>query len=303
MRLIRRVEEEVARIYPTDKIKSPVHLSIGQEAVAAGVCGALEPDDVIFGTYRSHASYLAKGGDLRAMMAELYGKVTGCARGKGGSMHLIDPARGIMGTSAVVATAIPQAVGYAYALKLRRSDRVVACFFGDAAVEEGAFHESLNFAALKRLPVLFVCENNHLAVHSPLRDRQPLDNIYERARGYGVVSRRLEENDPRAILAAAAGYVGALRAGDGPRLLEVFMVRWKEHVGPGEDWKAGYRSYEEARPWIENDPLKRLGESLEADGRASIDAEIEERIADAVAFAERSPFPPPEELGRHVYAE
>src|SRR5262245_12617119 len=157
---IRRVEEEIARIYPTDRIKSPVHLSIGQEAVSVGVCEALEPADVAFGTYRSHALYLAKGGDLKRMLAELYGKVTGCARGKGGSMHLIDAAHGVMGASAVVASTIPQAVGYAYALKLRGTPAIVASFFGDGAVEEGVFHESIHFAALRRLPVLFVCENN-----------------------------------------------------------------------------------------------------------------------------------------------
>ncbi|MBY0512547.1 MAG: thiamine pyrophosphate-dependent dehydrogenase E1 component subunit alpha, partial [Gemmataceae bacterium] len=150
---IRRLEEEVARAYPTDKIKSPVHLSIGQEAVSVGVCDALRPQDVVFGTYRGHALYLAKGGDMRAMVAELYGKATGCARGKGGSMHLIDPEAGVMGTSAVVGTTIANAAGYAYALKTRRSDAAVISFFGDGATEEGVFSETLNFAALKRLPV------------------------------------------------------------------------------------------------------------------------------------------------------
>ncbi|MFC1461941.1 thiamine pyrophosphate-dependent dehydrogenase E1 component subunit alpha, partial [Verrucomicrobiota bacterium] len=140
---IRRVEEEIARIYPTDKIKSPIHLSIGQEAISVGVCEALQPQDVVFGTYRSHALYLAKGGDLRKMIAELYGKATGCCKGKGGSMHLADVEHGVMGTSAVVGTTIPNAVGYAYALKYQRKNSVVASFFGDGAVEEGVFHESL----------------------------------------------------------------------------------------------------------------------------------------------------------------
>src|SRR5262252_1271798 len=169
---IRRVEQEVARVYPTDCIKSPVHLSIGQEAVSVGVCRALQPQDVVFGTYRGHALYLAKGGDLRAMIAELYGKATGCAKGKGGSMHLIDVAAGVFGASAVVGTTIPHAVGYAYALRLRREDRVVLCVFGDGAVDEGVFYESLNFAALKRLPVLFACENNAYAIHTHQRLRQ-----------------------------------------------------------------------------------------------------------------------------------
>ena len=164
---IRRVEEEIAKIYPTDKIKSPVHLSIGQEGVAVGVCQALRPDDVVFGTYRGHALYLAKGGDLNQMIAELYGKITGCCKGKGGSMHLADVKHGFMGTSAVVGSTIPNAVGYAYGLKYQRQDRLVASFFGDGAVEEGVFHETLNFAALKRVPIIFICENNQYAIHSP----------------------------------------------------------------------------------------------------------------------------------------
>src|SRR5438876_667844 len=160
---IRRVEEEIVRLYPTDKIKSPVHLSIGQEAVSVGACEALRRDDVVFGTYRNHALYLAKGGDLNKMIAELYGKAAGCAKGKGGSMHLVDVEAGVMGGSAVVATTIPQAVGYALALKLQDKPRMVVSFFGDGALEEGACHESLNFAALKTLRVLFVCENNFYA--------------------------------------------------------------------------------------------------------------------------------------------
>ena len=153
---IRRVEEEIARIYPSDKIKSPVHLSIGQEAVSVGVCEALHRDDIVFGTYRNHALYLAKGGDLKAMMSELYGKATGCAKGKGGSMHLVDIAAGVMGGSAIVATTLPQAVGYALAAQLQGRPQMVVSFFGDGAVEEGAFHESLNFAALRKLPVIFI---------------------------------------------------------------------------------------------------------------------------------------------------
>src|SRR5262249_4242479 len=168
---IRRVEEEVARVYPSDKIKSPVHLSIGQESVSVGICAALRPQDVVFGTYRGHALYLAKGGDLKKMVAELFGKATGCTHGKGGSMHLIDPEAGVMGTSAVVGTTIANAVGFAYAMRYRRDEAIVASFFGDGATEEGVFSESLNFAVLKRLPILFVCENNRYAIHTHQRRR------------------------------------------------------------------------------------------------------------------------------------
>ena len=164
LRLIRRAEEEVARIYPSDKTASPVHLSIGQEAVAVGVCDVLEPDDVVSPTYRGHAAYLAKGASLRGLFAELYGKATGTAHGKGGSMHLIDMQHNVLGASAVVGTTIPVALGFALAFKRTQSNRVVVAFFGDGATEEGVFTESLNFAALHKLPILFVCENNFSAI-------------------------------------------------------------------------------------------------------------------------------------------
>src|SRR3954464_4989439 len=197
---IRRLEEEVARVYATDKIKSPVHLSIGQEAVSVGVCEALRPTDIVFGTYRGHAMYLAKGGDLNAMVAELYGKATGCARGKGGSMHLVDPAAGVMGTSAVVGTTIANAAGYAYALKTKRSDAVVVSFFGDGATEEGVFAETLNFASLKSLPVLFVCENNGYAIHTPQAKRQGRPDIAARAEAHGIPADRLDGTDAVGLL-------------------------------------------------------------------------------------------------------
>src|SRR5437667_5409048 len=187
---IRRVEEEIARVYPSDKIISPVHLSIGQEAVSVGVCQALGPQDIVFGTYRSHACYLAKGGSLRGMIAELYGKATGMAKGKAGSMHLVDPVVGVMGASAIVASTIPQAVGYALALQMAGERRVVVAFFGDGATEEGVFYESLNFAALWRLPILFVCENNFYAIHSRQADRQAVPDICHRAAAQGVTTYR-----------------------------------------------------------------------------------------------------------------
>src|SRR6266566_499665 len=195
LRLIRRAEEEIARIYPSDKIKTPVHLSIGQEAVAVGVCDVLRHDDVVSGTYRSHASYLAKGGDLRAFFAELYGKDSGCARGKGGSMHLVDMNHYILGTSAVVGTTVPIAVGYSLALKREGTGRVVVSFFGDGTAEEGVFYESLNFASLQRLPVLFVCENNGLAIHTPLDKRWATRQLCERVRTYGIPSRQVTDSD------------------------------------------------------------------------------------------------------------
>jgi TPP-dependent pyruvate/acetoin dehydrogenase alpha subunit len=300
--LVRRAEEEVARVYPTDKIKSPVHLAIGQEAVAVGVCAALRRDDVLFGTYRSHATYLAKGGDLPAFVAELYGKATGCAGGKGGSMHLIDVAAGVMGTSAVVATTIPHAVGYGWALRQRGSDAIAVAFFGDGAAEEGVFAESLNAAQLKNAPVLFVCENNGLAIHSRQSARQAGGEIWRRAEQYGMPSRLIASGDVLEIADAATEAVAAIRAGGGPRFLECTTFRWREHVGPGEDWALGYRSADEARAWVENDPVARLAGSIDGDARRRIEAEVEAELTDAFAFAEASPFPAADQLYADLYA-
>jgi len=294
---IRRVEEEVARVYPTDKIKSPIHLSIGQEAVAVGVCEALERRDVIFGTYRSHASYLAKGGDLRKMIAELFGKSTGCAKGKGGSMHLIDADAGVMGASAVVGTTISQAVGYAYALKLQKKDAIVVNFFGDGACDEGAFHESLNFAALKKTPVIFICENNALAVHSHQRDRQAVLDICGRAAAYGIPAERIENNNAIQIHEQVHRAVQMLRSGKpGPFFFECMTYRWMEHVGPNQDFDAGYRSIADAQRWFQTDEVQRIGSLLRGDVRQRIEAEVDAEIRDAFEFAEASPFPADEEL-------
>ena len=301
---IRRVEEEIARVYPSDMIRSPVHLSIGQEAISVGVCEALEPRDIVFGTYRSHALYLAKGGDLKAMIAELYGRQTGCCRGKGGSMHLADTRRGVMGTSAVVATTIPGAAGYAFAMKLRGEPRVVASFFGEGAVEEGVFWETLNFASLKRLPLLLVCENNGYAIHTPLSARQPADNIVERVRTFGIEAERIADCDVMAIHGRAAAAVAKLRAGaSGPVFLECMTYRWREHVGPNEDFDAGYRSAKEAEPWIRNDAMKAMGAQLGESARLAIEREVDAEIRDAFAFAGSSPWPEPGEMVRDLFRE
>ena len=298
---IRRVEEEIARIYPSDKIKSPVHLSIGQEGVSVGVCEALEPHDVVFGSYRGHAMYLAKGGDLRRMLAELYGKLDGCARGKGGSMHLVDVASGVMGTSAVVATTIPNAVGYAYAMKLRKERRVVVSFFGDGATEEGVFAEALNFAALKKLPVLFVCENNRYAIHTHQSRRQAIEDICGRVRAHGIPAHRVQDNDVLALHSLSSGLTAEIRAGAGPAFVECMTYRWLEHVGPGEDFALGFREREEASRWKEADPVTRVAAQLDGAARARLEQDIEAEIREAFAFAEASPFPGDDELERHVY--
>ncbi len=301
MRRIRRVEEEIERLYPTDKIKSPVHLSIGQEAGSVGVCDALRPDDVIFATYRGHAAYLAKGGGLKEMIAELYGKAAGCGAGKSGSMHLIDVAAGVMGTSAIVGTTIPQAVGYAFALKADKSDRVVVSFFGDGATEEGVFHESMNFAALKRLPVLFVCENNLYAIHSHIRDRHANLDFCARARSYGMSAERVAGNDVLALRAVVDAVLPEIRRGHGPCFIELETYRYARHVGPGGDLSLGYRSQAEFDDWQGRDQIARLAKLLPAQDRERIDAEIESEIHDAFSFADASPFPEPAEMFENVY--
>ncbi len=298
---IRRVEEEIIRLYPSDRIKSPVHLSIGQEAISVGVCAALKPDDVAFGTYRGHALYLAKGGDLKAMMAELYGKRNGSARGKAGSMHLIDIKAGMMGTSAIVATTIPQAVGYALAIRMRKQNRIVVVFFGDGAADEGVFHESLNFAALKELPIFFICENNGYAIYSPVRDRMPEANFCERAQSYRIPAERIESGCTLEIHAAAANAVETIRNGEGPKFLECVTARWRDHVGPDEDriWK--YRPDKELDDWIARDDVAVMAKRLKPTRRHEIEDEVEREIADAITFAEDSPYPAEEELYKNVF--
>ncbi len=297
---IRRAEEEIARLYPTDKIRSPVHLSIGQEGVAVAICAHLRPDDVVFSSYRSHAAYLAKGGDLRAMMAELFGKGTGCAKGKAGSMHLVDSAANVLGTSAVVGTGIGNATGYAYAHQYRQLPGIVVCFFGDGASEEGIFYESMNFAALKQLPILFVCENNFYAIHTHQSKRQARCDIAGRAAAIGVPS-EMVGNNVMTLHEVAGATIERIRAGDGPRLLECQCYRYKEHVGPGEDFHLGYRTEDDAEIWRKDDPVRQLATLVDTDLRQRLEAVVEEELAAAIDFAESSPWPPADELLRDVY--
>jgi TPP-dependent pyruvate/acetoin dehydrogenase alpha subunit len=302
LRQIRRAEEEIARIYPSDKIKSPVHLSIGQEAVAVGVCDVLGPDDVVSPTYRGHAAYLAKGASLRGLFAELYGKATGVARGKGGSMHLIDMSHNVLGASAVVGTTIPLAVGFALAFKRTQSPRVVVAFFGDGATEEGVFTESLNFAALHKLPILFVCENNFYAIHTPVTRRWATQRLCERVETYGIPARCIEDGDVLKLREETAAAVAALRRGEGPAFIECRTYRWLEHVGPNEDFDAGYRASDEREPWLQSDQLIKIGALIAAERRSAIDQEIEDDIKEAIAFAEASPFPEIGALYDNVFA-
>lgn len=310
MKLIRFVEETIANRYSEQKMRCPTHLSIGQEAVAAGVCLALNRDDQVFGTHRSHAHYIAKGGDIKAMIAEIYGKATGCSSGKGGSMHLVDLPVGFMGSTSIVGNTVPVGVGAAMANHLHKNGKVCCIFFGDAAVEEGVFHESANFAVLKKLPVLFVCENNLYSVYSPLKVRQPEGReIWKFAAGYGMPSAHSDGNDALEVFEKTQTALECIRRGDGPYFLEFATYRWREHCGPNFDNDIGYRTEDEYLSWKEKDPIALLEKQLlSQDTIRQADIEemnktIQSEVDQAFVFAEESPFPDPEEAFKGLYKE
>ncbi|MEB3197675.1 MAG: thiamine pyrophosphate-dependent dehydrogenase E1 component subunit alpha [Candidatus Sericytochromatia bacterium] len=289
---IRMVEEKIIELYPTDQIQSPVHLSIGQEAVAVGVCAHLRRDDWVFINYRGHAFYLAKGGPLPAFFAELMGRRDGLSKGKAGSMHLAAPDCGVIGASAVVASSISHAVGAALASKIRgETGRVFVANFGDGAMEQGVFHESLNFAALHQVPVLFLCEDNGLAVHTSCSARQAF-SVRRLIEAYGIAYYELKEGyDPENVRALAGVAIEKVRQEQCPVFIKVHTARYREHVGPGEDFHAGYRSEAEMNAWKAKDPLMQSSSVLDS-YRAVITTEIEA----ALQMANASPLPTLEDL-------
>lgn len=305
---IRLIEEAIADRYAEQEMRCPVHLSIGQEAAAVGVCAALRADDRVFSTHRCHAHYLAKGGSLPAMLAEIYGKATGCIGGRGGSMHLQDPDVGLVASIPIVGGSIPLAVGSALADSLDKRDRVSVCFFGDATVEEGVFHESANFAALRSLPVLFVCENNLYSVYTPLHERQPDRPLVDLAAAHSMATFHVDGNDVDAVLAATEAAVAAARAGRGPSFLLLDTYRWREHCGPSFDNHIGYRTEDEYRHWRQSDPIARLQRSLVESGvdmaveEVALAGRIRQEIDAAFQFAEASSLPAPSDAKEHVYA-
>jgi TPP-dependent pyruvate/acetoin dehydrogenase alpha subunit len=306
MLLIRQFELRLAEIYHTDAIKSPVHLSVGQESIAVGVCDPLEKEDIVSNTYRCHATYIAKGGDLNEMMAELYGKQTGCAGGKAGSMHLVDLKNGILGASAVVGTTIPVAAGYALAFqndaKKTGHQRVVATLFGDGATEEGCFYETLNFAALRNLPLIFICENNRLAIHTPLEKRWATERLCERVATYGIKTHKIDDADIFTVRDTVTDAVASIRQGGGPVFIECATYRWLEHVGPRDDHTVSYRDNDEYQRWKEKDQITRLANMLDKATVTRIGDEVADLIQASQEFADKSPYPAAEELYTHVYA-
>jgi pyruvate dehydrogenase E1 component alpha subunit len=310
MKRIRHVELEIARHYPEGKMRCPTHLSVGQEAPAAAVGAALRRNDMAVSGHRAHAHYLAKGGNLDAMIAEIYGKVTGCARGKGGSMHLIDEAMGFMGSTAIVGGTIPVGVGLAYGMMIAKTDQISCIFLGDGAIETGVFYESLNFAVLKKLPVLFLCENNLYSVYTPLAKRQPAGRkIADIAASVGAHIASGDGNDVEATYQTIASAVEQLRAGSGPWFLEFSTYRWLEHCGPLYDNDIGYRTEEEFQAWKLRDPIalyeKKLGDRgvVDAAGVAAIDKTLASEVDRAFEAADAAPFPDPSETFIGLYAE
>ncbi len=308
MMRIRCAEETLADLYAEQEMRTPTHFSIGQEAVAVGVCAALDLEDVIYSGHRCHAHYLAKGGSLLAMVGELYGKEIGAARGRGGSVHLAQPEVGVIASSAILGQTMAVAVGSAFAFGLDRVPRVAVSFFGDGAIEEGVFHESLNFAVVRKVPVVFVCENNLYSTHTPLQVRQPVSQpIFERVRAYGIESAHVDGNDVLAVYQAASKAVTQCREGGGPYFLECATYRWREHVGPLWDYDRGYRSREEVEQWMARCPIKRLSEYSLASSICTEEEvqswrrEFEEEVAEAVAVAKRSPFPAAERILEGTY--
>jgi len=306
---IQKVELHIESLYHLDEMKTPVHLCIGQEAVAVGVCANLNQDDYISSSHRSHGHYLAKGGDLKAMIAEFYCRETGCSKGHGGSMHLVDVSVGHIGSSSIVGGGIPIGVGLALAIQMRKQNRVSVVFFSDGAADEGVLYESVNFAILKRLPVLFIYENNQFSVCSHVSARQVGEVIFHATPPDQMYTRMVDGNSVLRVYDAAKTAVNRARNGQGPSFIECKTYRIRGHAGAGSDAKLGYRTAEEIAAWEAKCPVSTLRDQLLserviseqelAEMERKIDAEIEE----AFRFAQESPLPKKEDLLLYLFKE
>lgn len=290
---IRRTEEALAARYAEQQMRCPMHLCVGQEAIAVGVCESLTTNDMIFSNHRAHGHYLAKGGDLNAMVSELYGKSSGCCGGRGGSMHLIDLDAGVMGATPVVGGTVPLAVGAAWSAQLRESGQVTVVFFGDGCFEEGVLHESMNFAALHQLPILFVCENNDFSVYTKQHIRQPDRRIYEVAQAHSIQSSSGDGNDIDEVHVLASQAIARVRTGEGPQFLELDTYRWLEHCGPNYDHGLNYRTLEEIEEGENDCPIDSYKSKYDvtAEQYATLVEEIDREIDAAFDFAINSASP------------
>lgn len=303
--LIRACEQKIVEHYFEDEMKTPMHMSMGAEAISVGICQALKPEDHVFGTYRSHALFLAKTADTDDFFAEMFGKDTSSLKGKGGSMHLCSPDHGFMGASAIVASAIPVAVGCAFANKRANNDKLVAAFFGDGAVDEGSFWESLNAACLMKLPILFVCEDNGLAVHTPKAARRGYDSLTDVVSGFNCVVRRRKTTDAEAIYELASEVIETMKTEQKPGFLPLEYCRYLEHVGICQDFDAGYRSAREFEEWHKVDPIALQRKKLQnlgcqTDNIKRIEVEIEDCVSTSFSKARDAGFCEVSELYKEV---
>jgi pyruvate dehydrogenase E1 component alpha subunit len=302
---IRRFEEKCAELYQQEKIRGFLHLYIGEEAIAAGAMPVLTPADAVVATYREHGHALARGVAMDRVMAEMYGKAEGCSRGRGGSMHLFDAATRFYGGNAIVGGGLPLAVGLALAEKMQRRDGIAACFFGEGAVAEGEFHESLNLAELWRLPLLFVCENNLYAMGTRLERSESQPDIHVKAQSYNVPAEVVDGMDVVAVEAATRRVCATIRGGGGPALLECRTYRFRAHSMFDPQL---YRDRAEIEDWKRRDPIDRLAQWMREEGTlhdadlAAIEAEVAAEVAHSVAFAEAGHWEPTAQLMRDVYA-
>jgi len=305
MMLIRAFEEAAEQLYLQGLIHGTMHLSVGQEASAVGACAALRPTDYILSTHRGHGHCIAKGARVDLMMAEFFGKETGYCRGRGGSMHMADVDTGNLGANGIVAGGVPMAAGVGLSIQMQRQDRVVLVFFGDGATNEGAFHESLNLAAIWNLPVIYFCENNQYAMSMAITRASKLEKLSDRACAYGIPGVTVDGNDLIAVYCATKEAVERARSGGGPTLIEAQTYRWKGH---SKSDKQRYRTKEEVKAWQERDPIARLAQKmleaslLREDDLQRLQARVDEEIASAIEFAKASPEPDPATILEGVYA-
>lgn len=305
--LIRRAEESIRERYSQDEMKTPMHMSMGEEAIVVGVLEAAGEKSQVFGTYRSHALYLAKTGETDNFFAEMYGKATGAAKGKAGSMHVALPGAGMMMTSAVVGTTIPVAVGAALAAAYKKSGALTVSFFGDGAVNEGVFWESMNFACVKKLPILFVCEDNDLAIHSRVRERSGHKPISEVVSTFYCHAAASSTTDVYEIYEITKKMAAGMRRSHMPGFLHFKYYRYLEHVGVGEDFESGYRSKKEQLPWLKRDPVKVQRERLLKLGAKesrirALEKNIDKQIEKSIGKAQKAPFAKTSEAFANVYA-
>ncbi len=310
MQLIRSCEESFVDPIMAGEIKCPVHLCSGQEAVAVGVCSALEKEDYIFGNHRSHGHFLAKGGKVDELIAEVFCCDNGCSRGRGGSMHLIDPSVGMLGSAPIVAGTISLAVGAALASKVRNNNQIAVSFFGDGATNEGVLYESLNFASVNKLPIIFVCENNFYSTHMPINDCRPNDEIYRIAQPFGMPSIRIDGNDVVEVYEKAKEAVRICRDGDGPYFMECLTYRLRGHVGPDDNVQGTHtdiRPAEEIAMWKEKDPIQRyIKHLIENDIFTNVDIEniiqeINESLREISGMIDKPVYPKEDELLNYVF--